>query len=167
MPDYIFDTTVLSNFAAVGQFSLLRQHYRGCAFTTWEVHDELRQGLKAGYAYLAPVVEDLQIPAGWVRIVQIQSAEGHRLRVELEDFLGIGEASCLVLARLQRLILVTDDLAARRFAKDWSVTVTGTLGILIRLVRDGHLMLADANALLSDMIARRYRSPVDRLDSLI
>jgi predicted nucleic acid-binding protein len=32
MPDYVFDTTVLSNFAAVGRLELLEERYRGTAW---------------------------------------------------------------------------------------------------------------------------------------
>ena len=45
--------------------------------------------------------------------------------------------------------------------------LTGTLGILIVLVRDKTLSLQEANEMLTDMIQRGYRSPVDRLDGLI
>ena len=45
--------------------------------------------------------------------------------------------------------------------------LTGTVGILLALVRDGSLPLTEANAILAEMIERRYRSPVDRLDELI
>ena len=47
------------------------------------------------------------------------------------------------------------------------MSLTGTVGILVALVRDGLLVLAEANAMLAEMIERRYRSPVDRLDELI
>lgn len=54
-------------------------------------------------------------------------------------------------------------MAARRLATERGVPLTGTLGILIALVRHETLALAQANA----MLRRRYRSPVDRLDGLI
>ncbi len=47
------------------------------------------------------------------------------------------------------------------------VKLTGTLGILVRLVREKHLTLAEANNVLTDMIALHYRTPVNRLDDLI
>ena len=37
VPDYIFNTTALSNFAAVDRLDLLTERYRGQAFTTLEV----------------------------------------------------------------------------------------------------------------------------------
>jgi predicted nucleic acid-binding protein len=60
MPDYVFDTTVLSNFAAAGRLDLLGMRYRGAAFTTAEVTDELRRGVKAGYSHLESVLQQIE-----------------------------------------------------------------------------------------------------------
>jgi len=57
--------------------------------------------------------------------------------------------------------------AARRLAQERQVSLTGTLGILVTLVREQTLSLSVANELLTDMIRQRYRSPVDRLDAII
>ena len=169
MPESIFNTTALSNFAAAGRLALLAERYRGLAFTTVEVGDELRKGVKAGYAYLETVLGQLDTvdSAGWLRILAPESATEHRLRSEYDHFLDPGEASCLALAISRGLTFVTDDLAARRLAEANGVPLTGTLGILIRLVREGALPLEEANAMLSAMIEKRYRSPVDRLDDLV
>ena len=88
-------------------------------------------------------------------------------RAEFDYLVDPGEASCLALAVSRGLTFVTDDQAARRLANRQGVSLTGTLGILIALVRDDNLSLAEANAILAEMIRRRYRSPVDRLDGLI
>jgi len=71
------------------------------------------------------------------------------------------------MAASRGLILATDDLAARRLAESEGVGLTGTLGILVALVRDDALSLPRANAMLQAMIQPRYRSPVDKLDDLI
>lgn len=169
MPDYIFNTTALSNFAAVNRVDLLAGQYRERAFTTLEVSDELRRGLKAGYDYLATAQQALQTmnPDGWVQILTPASVAEHQWRAELDELLDPGEASCLALAMSRNLIFVTDDQAARRLAKANGVLLTGTIGILIALVRQQTLTLMAANELLTAMIARRYRAPVDRLDDLI
>lgn len=169
MPEYILNTTALSNFAAAGRLDLLAERYRGVAFTTVEVGDELRKGVNAGYVYLETVLQQLEAvnPEGWLRILVPQSAAEHRLRSEFDQSLDAGEASCLALAVSRELTFVTDDLAARRLAEARDVSLTGTLGILIALVRQGTLPLEEANAMLSAMIERRYRSPVDRLDELV
>jgi predicted nucleic acid-binding protein len=65
------------------------------------------------------------------------------------------------------MTLVTDDLAARRLVEKSEVPLSGTLGILIALVRHSTFSLKEANAMLGAMIQRCYRSPVDRLDEFI
>jgi len=169
MPDYIFDTTVLSNFAAAGRLELLEARYLDVAFTTVEVGDELRRGVKAGYAYLETALRQIESinPDGWLHVLVPKSAAEHRLRSEFDHLLDPGEASCLALAISRGLTFVTDDMAARRLAEERAVSFTGTLGILIALVRSDALSLAEANAMLAAMIHRRYRSPVDRMDELI
>ena len=169
MPEYIFDTTVLSNLAAVGRLDLLEERYRKMALATVEVSDELRKGVQAGYGYLEDVLKQIQAisPSGWLRIVAPESPAEHQLRGEFDLLLDPGEASCLALAISRGLILVTDDLAARQLAQERGVPLTGTVGILLALVRDGVLSLTEANGILAKMIERRYRSPVDRLDDLI
>ena len=169
MPEYIFDTTVLSNFAAVKRLDLLATRYRHIAFTTIEVVGELHKGVKAGYNYLDPILQALKNiePGNWISVLGAQSATEQRLRVEFDDRLDAGEASCLALAISKELILVTDDLAARRLAQERQVSLTGTLGILVALVREKALSLSEANELLADMIRQRYRSPVDSLDAII
>jgi predicted nucleic acid-binding protein len=169
MPEYIFDTTALSNLAAVGRLDLLEERYRNMALTTIEVSDELRKGVQAGYGYLQDALKQIQAisPAGWLRIVAPESEPEHQLRGEFDLLLDPGEASCLALAISRGLILATDDLAARQLAQERDVLLTGTVGILIAMVRDGSLALTEANAILAEMIGLRYRSPVDRLDELI
>jgi predicted nucleic acid-binding protein len=61
----------------------------------------------------------------------------------------------------------SDDADARAAARRLGVSVTGTLGILALDVRCELLTLAQANALLADMVAAGYRSPMERLDTLV
>jgi predicted nucleic acid-binding protein len=126
MPDYIFDTTVLSNLAAVGRLELLEKRYRGIALTTVEVGDELRRGLQAGYGYLESALRQIQSisPGGWLRIAAPESGAEHQLRGEFDLLLDPGEACCLALAISRGLILVTDDLAARRLAQERGMLLT-------------------------------------------
>jgi predicted nucleic acid-binding protein len=169
MPDYIFDTTVLSNFAAAGQMELLKVRYHDVAFTAVEVVDELRRGVKAGYVYLESVVQQIESidPDGWLGVLVPESTAEYHWRTEFDQVLGPGEASCLALAISRRLTLATDDLAARRLAQEREVALTGTCGILIALVRNDALSLANANAMLLEMIQRGYRSPVSHLDEFV
>jgi predicted nucleic acid-binding protein len=106
MPDYIFNTTALSNFAAIDRLDLLADHYRGQAFTTVEVGDELRRGFHAGYAYLEAAWQQLETvsPSGWLRVLSPESAVEHTLRAEFDELLDPGEASCLTLAISRQLV---------------------------------------------------------------
>jgi predicted nucleic acid-binding protein len=46
-------------------------------------------------------------------------------------------------------------------------TISGTLGLLLLLVEQSHLALAQANSMLTQMIASGYRSPVTSLEELL
>jgi len=137
MPDYIFNTTALSNFAAANRVELLKAEYQHIAFTTTEICDELRKGLKMGYDYLRHALDQIAAihPDGWIRVLYPNSAYEYDLRSEYDHVLDLGETSCLSLAVSRRLIFVTDDLAARQSALKENVSITGTIGILVKIVR--------------------------------
>lgn len=65
------------------------------------------------------------------------------------------------------MVLAIDDRAARLRAALEKVRLTGTLGILLRLVRTAQLPLGRANSILAEMRQRGYHSPVEKLDSLV
>lgn len=52
-------------------------------------------------------------------------------------------------------------------AARWRIPVSGTLGLLMRLVDLKNLALSEANDLLAKMIAAGYRSPVASLQELL
>jgi len=87
------------------------------------------------------------------------SANEHRLRIALDRALDPGEASCLGLAASRGLILATDDLAARRLAQSEDVSLMGTLGILVAVVRDYALLLAIRGAGLLASLPRPIWDP--------
>jgi hypothetical protein len=62
MPEYIFDTTVLSNLAAIGRLDLLEKRDGQVALTIVEVGNELRRSLEAGYGYLGDVLQFFDDP---------------------------------------------------------------------------------------------------------
>jgi predicted nucleic acid-binding protein len=162
----IFDATILSNFARIGQTSWLERVYASRACTTLMVAEEIRQGVEAGYRALDSIERALR-PAGWLPVVGPETTEEQILYLDLLSSLGSGEASCLAIAKMRDMVLATDDRAARQKAAEQGVRVTGTLGILIRLVRDGHLSLPEANGCLAEMVQQGYRSPVEQLDEFL
>jgi predicted nucleic acid-binding protein len=167
MPALIFDNTVLSNFASAGKLEMLARLYAKGTYTTVEVLEELKRGLERGYTFLAAAVEAVEGGKAWLKILEVESAEETRLRLELDEFLHPGESSCLVFAVSRGMILATDDLAARRRASRRGVHLTGTVGILVEMVRSDLLKLEEANGILSTMIGARYLAPCERLDDLL
>lgn len=66
--------------------------------------------------------------------------------------LQAGEAECLHLCKLTGApILLTDDLAVREAAKRLHLKPVGSLGIVVRAYRLGHIALADAERHIADL----------------
>jgi predicted nucleic acid-binding protein len=167
MPDFIFDNTVLSNFAAIGKVDLLATQFDENAFTTIEVMDELKRGIEKGYHFLVPALKAAERSEGWLKILVLKSIEESLLRQELNEFLHPGESSCLVLAVSRNMVLVTDDLAARKLATRRKVRLTGTVGLLIEMIHSGSLPLEEGNTFLEQMMESGYHSPWNHLNDLI
>ena len=152
----LLDTTVLSNLARIGRLDLLHLALPD-AVTTPQVLAELEKGRESGY-----------LPAGpeeWPRTVNLTPPEEART-AGLRSILGDGEASCLAVLLERSGALFSDDLDARRYAQRQGIPVSGTLGVLVLLVEQGHLTLAQADNYLRRMISLGYRSPVKSLAAL-
>jgi predicted nucleic acid-binding protein len=153
MAGTIADTTVLSNFAHIQQPSLLKLLF-AALFVPESVFDELDRGVRSG---LVP-----ECDWSWLHVIsptQAESTEAETLRVDLDP----GESDCIAVAKSRGLVLLTDDRAARHKAALLGIEISGTLGCLDMLVREGRLDLKQANALLAEMIAHGYRSPISSL----
>jgi len=152
----LLDTTVLSNFAHIERLDLLRLALAD-ATTTPHVAAELGRGMASD-----------RLPAcdwGWLEVVELTLSEETSLahvRLVLDD----GEASCIAVALARKASLFSDDLDARRYAQRHGIRVSGTLGVLSLLVKEGHLTVAEADDFLERMIAHGYRSPVKSLADL-
>ena len=83
------------------------------------------------------------------------------------ESLGKGESSCLSIAILRDQEVLTDDMDARKLAQRRGVPVSGTIGVLVEVIREGLSSIEEGNTMLSDMIERGYFSPVEALDELI
>ena len=149
----VVDTTVLNNFAQVRQPALLRAAFSSLVAPE-QVLAELEKGVGLG---LLPSVD-----WSWLDRIDLTPAEQVRARV-FGQKVEAGESACLAVAEARRGFVLTDDLAARRLALAISLTVTGTLGVLDRLIRAGILTVERADDLLAEMILRGYRSPVPSL----
>jgi predicted nucleic acid-binding protein len=121
-----------------------------------------------------PVLKELRrgesqgLPAvDWSWLAQIELSPSEQARSEvLVRKIGPGESACIAAAEARDGFVLTDDLEARRLSLASGLTVTGTLGVLDRLIRKGDLSLEEGDRLLAEMIRRGYRSPVSSLRSL-
>lgn len=163
MPDVIFDTTVISNFAKAGQLELLRTMYTANACCSGFVVAEVLRGFRQGHADLETLVQLLS--DGWPRQEELSTFTERQLYASLSVSLGDGEASCLALAARRGYLFACDDRLARSEAVRLGIPLTGTVGILIKAVRIGAIDLRKANAVLKRMISAGFYAPVVRITS--
>jgi len=91
MPEIIFDTYVLSNFALSGSLPLLKTLYPRSAYITDLVALENLRGIQKGYAALSAVRQ--AVDEVWLREVSCASLEEKRLFETLSLSLGAGMSS--------------------------------------------------------------------------
>jgi predicted nucleic acid-binding protein len=154
----LLDNTLLSNFALVERPDLIRLALGETAATTEEAFAEFRLGEQLG-----------RLPHGdwsWLPVFQLNEAE-RAIYSQLREHLNAGEAACLAMASVRGYRVFTDDRDAREVAVQMQVPVSGTLGLLVRLIGQSHLTLVDANDLLHRMIVAGYRSPISDLGEIL
>jgi predicted nucleic acid-binding protein len=98
----------------------------------------------------------------WLETVELRVAEQDRI-TELSGDLQLGEAACIAVAEARGGLVLTDDVAARERAVALGVEISGTVGVLGRLLRQKILSLEQGDRLLDEMIACGYWSPVRSL----
>jgi predicted nucleic acid-binding protein len=98
----------------------------------------------------------------WLDTVELREAEQHRI-TELSHDLQPGEAACIAVVEARGGLLLTDDVAARELAAALGVEISGTVGVLGRLLRQKILSLEQGDRFLEEMIACGYWSPVRSL----
>lgn len=154
---FVFDTTLLSNFAHAQHAHLLDALFGPQAMTSDTVLAELRQGVSLGYV----PHQDWR----WLTVTVLTESE-KQIAAQYREIVDAGEADCLALALARSCTFLSDDSAARRLAVSAGVNVSGTLGVLRKLIADEYLTLTEADHLLELMIDQGYRSPVRSLADL-
>lgn len=149
----VLNTTVLSNFAHVGRVELLFDLPQ--VATVEAVQRELDDGTET-HPYLTNAVAALknEIP------VVSSSDEAAQIEETLLETLDPGESQALAVADVADGVLVTDDGDARRTAKCRGVSMTGSIGLLVRFIDDDQLSIATADSYLTRWIDKAgFRSP--------
>jgi len=154
----VLNSTVISNFALVGRIEWLHNLWPDELITTGQAMAELWAGVRIG-----------RIPEtdwSFLTVLSLTDTEGE-LSQELIPPLDEGEATCLALARSRGYAFLTDDRVARREARRWGVPLSGTIGVLMSLVDEGHILPEEADEALQEMVALGYHSPVRSLAELL
>ena len=129
MRDVVTNTSPLLYLHQLQLIDLLPKLY-GRVVVPTAVAEELAEG--ARHSYDVPVVAQLE----WVDIVAAPSPA----LLKLAPALGEGERAAIALASDRRSdLLIIDDGLARRHAALLGLTITGTLGVLLRGKASGHV----------------------------
>lgn len=164
----ISNTTVLSNFASIGQLAVLKDLYGSLAMSL-EVYEEIQTGLEEGYRFYTALEDQIapMTPTGWIHLTSVSGDEELRLFSSFPPKLHHGEASSLAIAHHRDWLLLTDDLDARRMARQLDIRLSGSLGCLVLAVERQICSLQQANAWLTQMIDQGYHSPIFDLTALL
>ncbi len=118
MPKLIIsDTSCLIILSIIGELDLLRRLYKTVTIT---------QDILLEYGEIVP---------DWIEVQQVKDSYSQQL---LEMQINKGEASAIALALSSgKHILILDDCKARKVAERLGLTVTGTLGVIIKAKNTG------------------------------
>lgn len=154
----VLDTSVLSNFAYVDRLDLLEALPR--VVTVAKVQSELEAGSQTH-----PYLEDALCVLGDGVPVMTPGAASRRLEAELVETVDPGEAQVIAVAESANGTVVTDDGDARKTAMQRGVSVTGSIGLLVRFVERGHVRAEAADQWLKRWIDEAgFRSPARDMD---
>ena len=129
MPEVICDVSPIQYLHQTGLLDLLRLRYGGITIPL-AVAAELREGTLRGVDL--PAIDALD----WIRIRQ----PAGRLLLPIVADLGAGEREVLALGtETPDSVVILDDALARRYARMLKLTLTGTLGVLLKAKEAGRL----------------------------
>ena len=131
MPDHlrrvIVNATPIIALSVIGKLDLLNRLY-GVVYIPPKVYEEVLAGGPGGIGR-----NELK-NAKWIRVMPLQDS----VRAHLLSDLDPGEAEVIALAlEVGSELVVIDELLARRHAKRIGLTLTGTIGILIKAKQTG------------------------------
>lgn len=157
----VLDTTVLSNFASTADVALLVS-VLDVPVVGPAVVAELEAGVEHGHQYLSNAIEHLGTDIPIETIADDSPAEPVRGQLDA------GEADSLLVAQQSDGTVATDDLAARRVAKEYGCPVTGSVGLLARAVTHEEASVETADDMLARWRDRRgYYAPVSSISEVL
>jgi predicted nucleic acid-binding protein len=156
----VFDTVVLSNFAASASIDWLCSRF-STPRTVDAVERELRRGQAEGYTFVERAIDALGAD---LIVVETDEATVERF----SECVDTGEAEAIAAATHLNGIVATDDRAARELARESEISFTGSVGILANGVHRGELDVETADRWLSEWIrVTGYYSPIKTVEELL
>ena len=165
MPEVIFDSCVLSNFALSDGIWILKRLYAGKAYITDFVGLEIVRGIYSGHERLSEI--SLARKEKWLKETVLKTRKEKALFEKLSASLGAGEASCIAVARNKGYVFASDDRVARQEAILLNVAVTGTIGILLRAAKRNFINADEGDNLLTKMIETGFYSPITSFEKFV
>jgi predicted nucleic acid-binding protein len=154
----VLDATVLSNYAYSDSIQFLISTVEEL-YTVPAVRTELEAGTAAGYSELERALTALE--EGRIGIDTDAPARLDTEYTTVRSRLDAGEAEALVTADTTDGTLATDDGTARTLAADYQVSLTGSVGLLVRGVVSGAISTDTADDWLTTWVEERnYYAPV-------
>ena len=149
MPSVIVNTTVISNFASIGHLSRLQQLF-GVVHIPPAVYSEIELGLQEGYQFYNNIEQHIHpwSSDGWIKLTPFANDIELSTLQNIPRKLHAGEAACLAIAQARGWLFLTDDRAARKYAEQLGVPISGTLGCLVLLVQRDFVDIRTANSYL-------------------
>lgn len=165
MPEIIFDSCVLSNFALSDSLHIIKKLYGNSSYITDFVSAENLRGILKGYSGLLKVSE--AIKEGWLKEITLEGMKEKALFESLSVSLGFGEASSIAIAKTREYVFSCDDRVARREAGLLEVKLTGTIGILIKAVKKKIIKYKESDAILNRMVSNGFYSPIKSIKDIL
>jgi uncharacterized protein len=134
----VADTSVLIAFSAIKRLELLGMIFREIAVPKAVFREVVTHG--QGWVQASQLQEELA-SAEWLMVIEVPNMQRTGI---LPSHLGAGESEVISLAIETGLPALIDDLKARETAARCGLPVIGTLGVLARNKRRGHISAAKA-----------------------
>lgn len=131
MHNIVVNTTPLISLCHIGELNLLRDLY-GTIIIPKAVKDEI-------YAKIDSITKSqLEIAQDWIKVIEIKNKMAKTFyKSQLHD----GEVEVMILGKeLNAKLLIIDDKNAKKHAKYLGFNVTGTLGVLLKAKKEGHIL---------------------------
>jgi predicted nucleic acid-binding protein len=141
MRKIISNTTPILSLLKIDKLDLLKELY-GIVIVPFAVYQEIEEGKEK------PYYQDLT-SLDWIEIRNIKNPDSREYLIDLDD----GEAEVLVLAKeINADLVILDEIMGRRYAKQFKINLTGTIGILLKAKENG--LIISIKKLISELVEK-------------